>query len=90
MSDIPKIITYGIHEGKYLCGQYCCLNNYGPQSGKIHFDEYPSCCCKLKSPDIIDFGNGTWGCTNERYNNEINLNDINLNDMYFNEIDMED
>lgn len=52
------------------CKQYACLNNTGIQKGKIHFKDYPEGYCKLEQPKIIDFGDGVWGCEDERYPND--------------------
>jgi hypothetical protein len=70
---IPKRIDYGEHKGKVYCTQYACLNNYGLQTGKIHYSDYPSGCCKLEHPRIILFSYEMWGCSDERYGNEIVL-----------------
>lgn len=66
----PIKLEYGMHKGKLYCTQYACKNNYGIQTGVIHYAEYPSGCCKLENPNVTDFGDGIWGCSHERYGNE--------------------
>jgi len=75
MSDKPIRITSGTHKGKIQCTQYTCLNNYGVQTGIIHEAGYPSSCCMLENPSINDFGNGVWGCSNERYGYDVDNSD---------------
>ena len=63
----PVKIENGEHKGKTHCPQYACKNNCGVQKGIVTDSSFPSGCCKIESPDIIDFGNDSWGCKNEKY-----------------------
>jgi hypothetical protein len=56
---------------KIYCQQYACLNNTGLERGKIHYGI--GGICTLENPGITDFGNGVWGCEDERYGNEIKI-----------------
>ena len=69
--SIPKRIGYGDHKGKISCTQYACKNNYGIQTGIIHESTFPSSCCKLENPRVSEFENDIWGCSDERYGNEV-------------------